>query len=90
MPALATIAGPAGPSGVMPTQSPAASALTMVRSAELPPRRVEPATDCTPKCATESAMIRPSPTSAINRRVEFVPISMIATLIGADRRIADP
>ena len=60
MPALATIAGPAGPSGVMPTQSPAASAFTIVRSAALPPRRVEPVTVCTPKCATASAMMRPS------------------------------
>ena len=60
MPLLATVAGPLGPSGVMPTQSPAASALTIARNAALPPRRVEPATDCTPKWATASAMIRPS------------------------------
>src|SRR5580704_488295 len=49
MPALATIAGPAGPSGVTATQSPAASSLTSARKAALPPCRVEPATDRTPK-----------------------------------------
>ncbi len=60
MPVEAHIAGPRGPSGVIPTQSPASSRFSIVRSADEPPRRLEPAIECTPKWLTASAMMRPS------------------------------
>ena len=49
IPPLACIAGPRGPSGVMPTHSPAASRFSIARNAAVPPRREEPAIERTPK-----------------------------------------
>jgi len=49
IPLLACIAGPRGPSGVMPTHSPAASRFSIWRNAADPPRRLDPAIECTPK-----------------------------------------
>jgi hypothetical protein len=60
MPGLASIAGPRGPSGVMPTQAPSFSVLTIARSAASPPRELEPAIDAMPKWPTAAAMMRPS------------------------------
>ena len=60
MPMLAIIAGPRGPSGVMPMQSPASSRFSICRSAAEPPRRVDPGIDWTSKYVITSAMIRPS------------------------------
>ena len=48
-PVLTVIAGPRGPSGVIPTQPPSLSRFSISRSADEPPRLVEPAIVSIPK-----------------------------------------
>ena len=60
MPFVARIRGPRGPSGVMPTYSPAAKIFRIARNAFAPPFDEEPSVVLIPRCLTMRAMICPS------------------------------